>query len=148
MDYKLCLDGFEVQLQKHSQSQLIYPIQKRKPEHMRFHKTPVIVASAMTLALAGCTKQSIVTHKLVATGGEPAVALYPDEETFLKVSHKAQQGGVSGMIGSAQEDLSAKKIDDQTPVKIISSDSNGIEVQIVEGPMKGTAGFVANQNVD
>jgi len=52
------------------------------------------------------------------------------------------------MIGNAREDLSAKKIDDQTPVKIISSDSNGIEVQIVEGPMKGTAGFVPNQNVD
>jgi hypothetical protein len=115
---------------------------------MKFQKTTVILAGAMTLALAGCTKQSILTHKLVATGGQPAVSLYPDEETFLKVSHKAQQGGVSGMIGNAQEDLAAKKIDDQTPVKIISSDSNGAEVQIVEGPMKGTAGFVANQNVD
>jgi len=115
---------------------------------MKFQKTSVIVASAMTLALAGCTKQSIVTHKLVATGGEPTVAVYPDEETFLKVSHKAQQGGVTGMIGNAQQDLSSEKIDDQTPVKILSSDSNGTEVEIVEGPMKGTAGFVANQNVD
>lgn len=115
---------------------------------MKFQKTTVIVAGAMLLALAGCTKEPILTHKLVATGGESSVSLYPDEQTFLKISHKAQQGGVSGMVGNAQESLSAKKIDDKTPVKIISSDSNGTEVQIVEGPMKGTAGFVANQNVD
>jgi hypothetical protein len=115
---------------------------------MKLQKRFLIVAGAVALALAGCTKQSVLTHKLVATGGDPAVALYPDEQTFLKVSHKAQQGGVIGMIGSAQQDLSSKKIDDQTPVKILSSDSNGTEVEIVEGPMKGTVGFVADQNVD
>lgn len=115
---------------------------------MKFQKTSVILVGAMGLLLAACTKQSVLTHKLVATGGERAVALYPDEQTFLKVSHKAQQGGVTGMIGDAQQDLSSKKIDDQTPVKILSSDRNGTEVEIVEGPMKGTAGFVANQNVD
>jgi|SRR5271156_2513022 len=115
---------------------------------MKFPKRTAIVGGALLLTLAGCTKDSVLTHKLVATGGQPTVALYPDEQTFLKVSHTAQQGGVSGMIGSAQQDLSAKKIDDQTPVKVLSSDSNGTEVEIVEGPMKGTAGFVANQNVD
>ena len=52
------------------------------------------------------------------------------------------------MIGDAQKGMSAKQIDDQTPVNIISSDSNGTEVEVVQGPMKGTAGFVANQNVD
>lgn len=115
---------------------------------MKSRNISLIAAGAMLLALAGCNKQMTLDHKLVATGGEPAVALYPDEQTFLKVSHKAEQGGVTGMVGNAQEDLSAKKIADQTPVKVISSDSNGTEVQIVEGPMKGTAGFVANQNVD
>jgi transcription antitermination factor NusG len=52
------------------------------------------------------------------------------------------------MVGSAQQGLTAKQIDDQTPVKVISSDSNGTEVEVVQGPMKGTAGFVANQNVN
>lgn len=115
---------------------------------MKVQRTTAIVISAMVLSLAGCAKNSIVTHKLVATGGEHAVPLYPDEATFLKVSHKAQQGGVSGLVGNAQQDLAAKKIDDQTPVNIISTDNNGTEVEIVQGPMKGTAGFVANQNVD
>ena len=115
---------------------------------MNFRKTSIFAAGAIVFALAGCNKPSVLTHKLVATGGEPTVALYPDEQTFLKVSHKAQQGGVTGMIGNAQQDLSSKKIDDQTPVQILSSDSNGTEVEIVDGPMKGTAGFVANQNVD
>jgi hypothetical protein len=120
----------------------------RRRALMKNSFTAAIAAGAIGLALAGCDSSSLVTHKLVATGGEHTVALYPDEATFIKVSHKAQQGGVSGMVGSAEEGLSAKKIDDQTPVKILSSDSNGTEVQIVQGPMKGTAGFVANQNVD
>jgi hypothetical protein len=115
---------------------------------MKGQKTSGIVISAMVLLVAGCDKQPVLTHKLVVTGGEHSIPLYPDEATYVKVSHKAQQGGVNGMIGNAQQDLSAKKIDDQTPVKIISSDSLGTEVVVIDGPMKGTAGFVANQNVD
>ena len=96
----------------------------------------------MVLSLAGCTKQpAVLTHKLVATGGEHAVPLYPDEATFLKVSHKAQQGGVNGMIGNAQQDLSAKKIDDQTPVKVLSSDSIGTEVVVDRRANEGDGGF-------
>jgi len=74
--------------------------------------------------------------------------MYSDEQTFLKVSHSSQQGGVTGMVGDLQKNLTAKEIDDQTPVNVLSSNSNGSEVEITDGPMKGQAGFVANQNVD
>ena len=115
---------------------------------MKAQKMTAILAGVMALALAGCTRDAVLAHKLMATGGQTTVALYPDEATFMKVSHKEQQGGVTGMVGSAQQGLTAKQIDDQTPVKVISSDSNGTEVEVVQGPMKGTAGFVANQNVN
>jgi hypothetical protein len=120
-----------------------------RPEHMKIPKiTPVMFTGAMMLWIIGCTNKPVLTHKLVVTGNQHSVPLYPDEQTYLKVSHLSQQGGVSGMVGDAQKNLSAKKIDDQTPVIVISSDDNGTQVQITEGPMKGQAGFVANQNVD
>ena len=75
-------------------------------------------------------------------------ALFPGEATYLKVAHTAQEGGVTGMVGDAQKHLSAKEIDDQTTVQIISSDSNGAQVQVIQGPMKGTTGFAPQQNVD
>ena len=105
-----------------------------------------LLAGALILSAAACQKADF-QHKLVATGGSHTVPLYPDEATYLKVSHKAQESGVTGMVGNVQKNFTAKEIDDQTPVKIISSDDNGDEVQITDGPMKGQAGFVAKQNV-
>jgi hypothetical protein len=104
------------------------------------------LAGALMLSAVACQKADF-QQKLVATGGSHTVALYPDEATYLNVAHKAQQGGVSGMVGNVQKDFSAKQIDDQTPIKVISSDDNGYEVQIIQGPMNGQAGFVAKQNV-
>jgi hypothetical protein len=52
------------------------------------------------------------------------------------------------MLGDVGKNLAAKQIDDQTPVKVISSSSNGAVVEITEGPMKGQTGFVAKQNLD
>ena len=96
----------------------------------------------MMVALGGCG------HKLVATGGQRSIPLYPDEATFLKISQLQQQGGVTGMIGKVGKNLAARQIDDQTPVKIISSTPNGSTVEITDGSMKGQTGFVAKQNLD
>jgi hypothetical protein len=74
--------------------------------------------------------------------------MYPDEEVYLKVSRMQQKGGVEGIAGDVRKNLSAKDIDDQTPVRIVSSDENGAVVEIAQGPMKGQTGFVARQNVD
>src|SRR5260370_350967 len=52
------------------------------------------------LALAGCG------HKLVAHNGESTVAVYPDENTFIKLTDLKKQGGVvGGMIGGLGEGL-------------------------------------------
>ena len=110
--------------------------------------TAFLMGGAITLAAAACNSAPILPHKLVATSGARTIPMYPDEQTFLKVSHSSQEGGVTGMVGDVQKNLTAKQIDDQTPVKILSSDGNGSEVEITQGPMNGQAGFVANQNLD
>lgn len=105
----------------------------------------IIAAAAaigMMLALVGCG------HKLVALQGEKSVPMYPDEQTFTKLSQLKQQGGVQGMLGSVGQNLAARQIDDQTPVKVISTDDDGAQVQITDGPMKGQSGFVAKQNLE
>lgn len=109
-----------------------------------------ILTAAAALALAACDSggQPLVTHKLVATGNDHSVPMYPDEQTYLKVSHMEQQGGVEGMAGDVRKTFSAKTIDDQTPVTIVSTDDNGAVVAIDQGPMKGQSGFVARQNID
>jgi hypothetical protein len=109
----------------------------------------VAMAFAAGLMLAGCqSENSVVSHKLVATANQPSVPMYPDEQTYLKVSHMQQQGGVEGMAGDVRKNFSAKVIDDGTPVMIVSSDENGAVVEIAQGPMKGQTGYVARQNID
>jgi hypothetical protein len=111
--------------------------------------TALLIGGAVAIAGAACNSAApILPHKLVATSGEHTIPMYPDEQTFLKVSHSSQEGGVTGIVGDVQKNLTAKQIDDQTPVTVLSSDSNGSEVEITQGPMNGQAGFVANQNLD
>lgn len=106
----------------------------------------VSIATFFLLCI-GCENPSL-SHKLVATSTNQSVPLYPDEQTYLKVSHERQEGGVSGLAGNVKETMEAKTIDSNTPVDIVSSDDNGAMVVITDGPMKGTTGFVARTNID
>lgn len=87
-------------------------------------------------------------HKLVATGNQHSIPMYPDEQVYLHTSHEKQQGGVEGVVGDVKQNLEAKQIDDQTPIQIVTSDENGAVITVTDGPMKGATGFVAKQNVD
>ena len=107
------------------------------------------IFSASAVVMVACQQPStVVTHKLVATGNEHSVPLYPDEQTYLHVSHEKQSGGVEGVVGDVKQQFQAREIDDQTQVSVVSSDDNGSVIQVIDGPMKGASGFVAKQNVD
>ena len=81
------------------------------------------------LALEGCG------HKLVAHNGESTVAVYPDENTFVKLTNLKNQGGVGGMIGGLGEGIAAKQVDNNTPVRIINSDDKGSQVEVLDGAL-------------
>ena len=94
------------------------------------------------LALAGCG------HKLVAISGQHDVNVYPDEDTYKKIANAKTQGGIAGMLGGLGETLATQKVGDQTKVRIISRDDLGSQVEVTDGPAKGTKGFVPKENVD
>jgi hypothetical protein len=100
----------------------------------------VIMVAAMTLA--GCG------HKLVAHGGGTTVAVYPDKASFERLKQLQSQGGPAGMLGGLGASIVAKKIDNGTPVKLISSDEDGYEIEILDGPSKGMKGYVSKDSVD
>jgi hypothetical protein len=93
------------------------------------------------IALYGCG------HKLVAHNGDSTVAVYPDEDTFVKLVDLKKQGGVGGVIGGLGEGLAAKQVDNNTPVRIIRSDEKGAQVEVLDGAFKGMQGFVPQDNV-
>ncbi len=97
---------------------------------------------AAALMLAGCG------HKLVANAGEHTVKVYPDQATFDKLAKLKSEGGAMGMLGGIGANLAAKEVDDRTPVRVVSSNEEGSEVEVTDGPYKGLKGFVPRQNVD
>ena len=107
------------------------------------------LGTLFTLAVVGCQQPMapLITHKLVVTGNQHAVPVYPDEQTYLHTSREKQQGGLVGIVGDVKQNLTAK-LDDQTPVQIVTADDYGAVVTVTDGPMKGATGFVAKQNVD
>jgi hypothetical protein len=108
------------------------------------------LGTLFTLAVVGCQQPMapVITHKLVVSGNQHAVPVFPDEQTYLHTSREKQEGGVVGIVGDVKQNLTAKQIDDQTPVQIVTSDDYGAVVTVTDGPMKGATGFVAKQNVD
>jgi hypothetical protein len=117
---------------------------------MKKLRTISIAATLLSFAILGCQQpmQPVLTHKLVVTGNQHAVPVYPDEQAYLNTSREKQEGGVVGVVGDVKQNLTAKQIDDQTPVQIVTSDDNGAVITVTDGPMKGATGFVAKQNVD
>ena len=100
----------------------------------------VIMVAAM--ALAGCG------HKLVAHGGDTTVAVYPDKASFERLRQLQSQGGPAGMLGGLGASIVAKKVDNGTPVKVIASDEDGYQIEVLDGASKGLQGYVSKDSVD
>jgi len=93
------------------------------------------LAGALALPVIGCNKSSDA-HKVIATNGQHAVPMYPDEATYQKD------------MQATPPVAPATVVDDQTPVVIVSSDGTGAVIHIIDGPLKGQDGFVPKDNVD
>ncbi|MBV8772664.1 MAG: hypothetical protein JO166_10110 [Deltaproteobacteria bacterium] len=93
-------------------------------------------------ALAGCT------HKLVGHAGETTVNVFPSKHDFDNVMSMKSRGGAEGMVGGLGESFMAKRVAQDTRVKILSSDSEGDDIQVLEGPNAGLRGYVGKDNVD
>jgi hypothetical protein len=101
-----------------------------------------VLALILIPLLAGCG------HKLVAHNGDTTVDVYGNKEQFDKVQSMKSQGGAAGIFGGIGENMLAKRVDNDTPVKIISSDEEGATVQVLDGRDKGLQGYVAKDNLD
>jgi hypothetical protein len=98
-------------------------------------------AVAAALTAVGCS------HRVVASPGEHSVKLYHDEATYEKIKEVKNQGGPMAMLGALGEGLVSKELDNNTPIRIISRDSEGAQVEVTDGPLKGAQGFVPRDNV-
>ena len=108
----------------------------------RTRSCQVLAALTMAIVAAGCS------HRVVASAGEHTVKVFPDQATYDKVAKMKAEGGAMGMLGGIGANLAAKEVDDQTPVRIITSNDEGNVVEVTDGPFKGVKGFVPKQNVD
>jgi hypothetical protein len=100
----------------------------------------ILLAGAF--ALPGCS------HRLVAHNGETSVAVYANKEDFDKVSSMKSQGGPTGLIGGMGQTLMSKKVPGDTQVKVLASDDEGADIEVLQGPNKGVRGYVAKDNVN
>ena len=112
--------------------------------------TTLILFAMVASGMTSCQQQvqTVLPHKVVVTGNQHSVPVYPDEEAYLHTARMKGEGGVEGIVGDVKQKFEAKEIEDQTPVQIVSADDNGAVIAVTDGPMKGLTGFVAKQNVD
>jgi hypothetical protein len=105
-------------------------------------KSGLLIVLLLVPLLAACG------HKLVAGNGETTVNVYPSKEQFDKVRSMKSEGGAAGILGGIGENMLAKKVDNDTPVKIIATDDEGATVEVLDGRDKGMHGYVAKDNLD
>jgi hypothetical protein len=111
--------------------------------HARVFKAAVATTlMVVLLGITGCN------HKLVGHAGESTVSVYPSKSDFDKLMSMKSKGGAEGMVGGLGESFMAKKVAENTPVKVLSSDSEGYQIQVLQGPNAGLRGYVARDNVD
>jgi hypothetical protein len=117
---------------------------------MQYLPMILMLGTLFSMAIIGCHQPigPMTSHKLVVKGNQHAVPMFPDEQTYLHTSREKQEGGVAGAVGDVKQNLTAKQLDDQTPVQIVTADDYGAVITVIDGPMKGATGFVAKQNVD
>jgi hypothetical protein len=115
---------------------------QRAKFRVRARSSLILAALAMAIVAAGCS------HRVVANPDEHTVKVFPDQATYDKVAKMKSQGGAMGMLGGIGANLAAKEIDDQTPVRIVTSNDEGSVVEVTDGPFKGVTGFVPRQNVN
>jgi hypothetical protein len=101
-----------------------------------------LIGAALALAMSAAA----CSHRLVANPGEHTVKLFRDEATYEKIKDLKKQGGPMAMLGGLGEGFVTKELDNNTPVRVISQDSEGAQVEVTDGPEKGTQGFVAKDN--
>ena len=113
---------------------------KFKHHRTRYHL--IVVAALATSVAAACG------HRVVASPGEHTVRVYPDQATYDKVARMKAEGGPMAMLGGIGANLAARQVDDQCPVRIVTSNDEGSEIEVTDGPFKGVKGFVPKQNVN
>jgi hypothetical protein len=101
-----------------------------------------VTLMAALISITGCG------HKLVAHNGDTTVSVFSSKKDFDNVMSMKSRGGAEGMVGGLGETLMAKKVAENTPVKVFSSDAEGAEIEVLKGPNTGLRGYVAKDNLD
>ena len=72
---------------------------------MKYLPMIFVLGTLFSMAIIGCQQPvgPVLTHKLVVTGNQHAVPMYPDEQTYLHTSHEKQEGGVVGVVGDVKQ---------------------------------------------